>query len=181
MTTEGPLLETLTRRLAECPADFLAEPGLGGQGAVNVAAVLNDLMRELGGAALGGGQIQAIRQSVNASDLPITSVHLGESPEEVEMLARGTGPWPAMLKAVGAWRDDWAPPATGPQRRAMARSFSAYPNSRPQRRSSGESPMIPSVSTSSGRSRAPKASCASTQSFCAASPPETSRVGSASA
>ncbi len=57
---------------------------------------------------------QAIRQSVDASDLPITSVHLGESPEEVEMLARGTGPWPAILKAVGAWRDDWTPPAAGP-------------------------------------------------------------------
>jgi len=48
----APLLETLTRRLAECPADFLAEPRLGKQGLVQVDAVVSDLMRALGGAAL---------------------------------------------------------------------------------------------------------------------------------
>lgn len=52
MNTEGPLLETLTRRLAECPADFLAEPLMGRTGAVNVAAVVSDLLRDLGGAPL---------------------------------------------------------------------------------------------------------------------------------
>ena len=36
------------------------------------------------------------------------SVHLGESPEEVELLASGTGPWRGMLEIIGAWRDDWA-------------------------------------------------------------------------
>jgi len=50
---EGPLLETLTRRLAECPADFLAEPSdRTSKGAVYVAAVVYDLIRELGGAPL---------------------------------------------------------------------------------------------------------------------------------
>ena len=50
---EGPLLETLTRRLAECPADFLAEPrDSSGKGAVYVAAVVYDLIRDLGGAPL---------------------------------------------------------------------------------------------------------------------------------
>ena len=57
---------------------------------------------------------QAIRKAVDESALPITSVHLGESPEEVEMLALGTGAWPRMLQVVGAWRDDWVHPATGP-------------------------------------------------------------------
>jgi cytosine/adenosine deaminase-related metal-dependent hydrolase len=57
---------------------------------------------------------RAIRAAVNASDLPITSVHLGESPEEVEMLAQGTGAWPGMLKALGVWRDDWKAPRCGP-------------------------------------------------------------------
>ncbi len=52
MKQQGPLLETLTRRLAECPADFLAEPRIGSVGAVPVAAVVYDLIRDLGGAPL---------------------------------------------------------------------------------------------------------------------------------
>ncbi len=52
MNKEGPVLETLTRRLAECPADFLAEPRIGSLGSVHVDAVVSDLMRELGGAPL---------------------------------------------------------------------------------------------------------------------------------
>ena len=41
---EGPPLEMLTRRLAECPADFLAEPRIGASGAVQVDAMVADLM-----------------------------------------------------------------------------------------------------------------------------------------
>jgi hypothetical protein len=53
MMEEGPLLETLTRRLAECPADFLAEPrDNSGKGAIHVAAVVYDLVRDLGGAPI---------------------------------------------------------------------------------------------------------------------------------
>src|SRR6185295_15434575 len=53
MIEEGPLLETLTRRLAECPADFMAAPrDRGGKGEVYAAAVVCDLLRELGGAPL---------------------------------------------------------------------------------------------------------------------------------
>lgn len=48
MISEGPPLESLTRRLAECPAEFLAEPRIGNKGTVNVAAVVADLLRELG-------------------------------------------------------------------------------------------------------------------------------------
>jgi len=48
MQAEGPLLEILTRRLAETPEDFLAEPRIGSAGRVHVAAVVGDLMRGLG-------------------------------------------------------------------------------------------------------------------------------------
>ena len=48
----GPQLEALTRRLAECPADFLAEPRRGAAGVVQVAAVVADLLTDWGGAAL---------------------------------------------------------------------------------------------------------------------------------
>jgi hypothetical protein len=48
MLSEGPPLETLTRRLADCPTEFLAEPRVGNIGTVNVAAVVADLLHDLG-------------------------------------------------------------------------------------------------------------------------------------
>jgi cytosine/adenosine deaminase-related metal-dependent hydrolase len=58
--------------------------------------------------------MQAVRRAVDASDVRVTSTHIGESAEEIEMLLRGTGPWPAILRRLGVWREDWTPPATGP-------------------------------------------------------------------
>jgi hypothetical protein len=49
MTREGPPLETLVRRLAETPQDFLAEPRIGERGQVHVAAVVGDLVERVGG------------------------------------------------------------------------------------------------------------------------------------
>ena len=57
---------------------------------------------------------KAIRQAVSSSDCPILSVHLGESAEEVELLASGSGAWRGMLETIGVWRDDWEIPACGP-------------------------------------------------------------------
>ncbi|HEX4915197.1 MAG TPA: amidohydrolase family protein [Vicinamibacterales bacterium] len=56
---------------------------------------------------------KAIRTAVDAQG-GITSVHLGESPEEVELLREGTGPWRGILEMIGAWRDDWPIPGCGP-------------------------------------------------------------------
>jgi hypothetical protein len=53
MTHEGPQLETLLRRMAETPAEFLMEPRVGSSGVVHVPAVVADLYRELGGATKG--------------------------------------------------------------------------------------------------------------------------------
>jgi hypothetical protein len=49
MQEEGPALQTLTHRLAECPGDFLAEPLIGRKGSVHPAAVVADLVQDLGG------------------------------------------------------------------------------------------------------------------------------------
>jgi cytosine/adenosine deaminase-related metal-dependent hydrolase len=49
----------------------------------------------------------------HAGDRPI-SVHLGESPEEVEFLRDGTGPWRALLESLGVWNASWQPPGCGP-------------------------------------------------------------------
>jgi cytosine/adenosine deaminase-related metal-dependent hydrolase len=56
----------------------------------------------------------AIRSAVNDNGCPIMSVHLGESPEEVEFLETGTGTWRSILEFIGAWRDDWEAPACDP-------------------------------------------------------------------
>jgi aminodeoxyfutalosine deaminase len=57
---------------------------------------------------------RAIRRAVNESAVPITTVHLAESEGECQFLESGTGPWPAMLKSVGSWREDWETPGCAP-------------------------------------------------------------------
>jgi hypothetical protein len=47
MENEGPLLESLTRRLADCPAEFLLEPRVGDQGTIDIAALVCDLARAM--------------------------------------------------------------------------------------------------------------------------------------
>lgn len=44
MEHAGPPIETLTHRLAETPAEFLAEPRIGAAGSVHVAALVNDVL-----------------------------------------------------------------------------------------------------------------------------------------
>jgi cytosine/adenosine deaminase-related metal-dependent hydrolase len=42
------------------------------------------------------------------------SVHLGESPEEVEFLRAGLGPMRRLLEDLGVWTDQWRAPGTDP-------------------------------------------------------------------
>ncbi len=42
------------------------------------------------------------------------SVHLAESPAEIEFIARGTGPWRTFLNDVGAWDPAWQPSGATP-------------------------------------------------------------------
>lgn len=51
MECTGPLLEALTRRLAETPPDFLDEPRIGSKGQVSVPALVNDLLAKYGARA----------------------------------------------------------------------------------------------------------------------------------
>jgi cytosine/adenosine deaminase-related metal-dependent hydrolase len=43
-----------------------------------------------------------------------SSVHLGESVEEIAFLAGGTGPWRSLLDHLGVWDESWTAPACGP-------------------------------------------------------------------
>ncbi len=55
MNQPGPPLELLLRRLAETPADFLAEPVAGDSGAVDTLAVVSDLLRMHGATGIDPG------------------------------------------------------------------------------------------------------------------------------
>ncbi|MDA1092753.1 MAG: amidohydrolase family protein [Acidobacteria bacterium] len=41
-------------------------------------------------------------------------VHLGESPEELQFLSVGAGPWRDLLERIGRWNPSWVPPGCGP-------------------------------------------------------------------
>jgi cytosine/adenosine deaminase-related metal-dependent hydrolase len=56
----------------------------------------------------------AIRQDADAHPPGLTSVHLGESAAEVELLRQGTGAARAMLETLGVWTDDWTIPGVSP-------------------------------------------------------------------
>lgn len=55
----------------------------------------------------------AIREDVDRHD-SVSSVHLGESPAEVEFLRHGTGAMRRLLEDLGRWPPDWVPPGTSP-------------------------------------------------------------------
>ena len=57
---------------------------------------------------------QAIRIDVDAHPNAVTTVHLGESAAEVELLRHGTGPARVMLERFGVWTDAWPIPGMSP-------------------------------------------------------------------
>lgn len=56
----------------------------------------------------------AIRADLDLAPRRISSVHLGESREELELLRRGAGPWRTLLDELGAWTDEWRIPGNSP-------------------------------------------------------------------
>jgi aminodeoxyfutalosine deaminase len=56
---------------------------------------------------------QAIKREVDARSA-MTSIHVGESPEEVEFLREGGGGWRGLLEQLGAWDPAWSAPGCGP-------------------------------------------------------------------
>jgi cytosine/adenosine deaminase-related metal-dependent hydrolase len=57
---------------------------------------------------------RAIRQAMDRSPFVSLSVHLSESPEEVEFVKTGRGPLRDFLEDIGAWDDAWVPPGVSP-------------------------------------------------------------------
>ena len=60
------------------------------------------------------GLFAAIREDLGEHPGDISSVHLSESPEEVEFILHGTGGWRELLVGLGAWTDEWRVPGVSP-------------------------------------------------------------------
>jgi cytosine/adenosine deaminase-related metal-dependent hydrolase len=57
---------------------------------------------------------RAIRSDLDLHADDVSSVHLGETPDEVELLRHGRGEIRAVLQALGRWPNGWTPPGVGP-------------------------------------------------------------------
>ena len=57
---------------------------------------------------------RTIRADVDDRAHPLTTVHLGESPDEIEFLKYGTGAFRSLLEDLGVWAPDWTAPGTSP-------------------------------------------------------------------
>jgi aminodeoxyfutalosine deaminase len=60
------------------------------------------------------GLFKAIRQDLDTHPGTVSSVHLGESRDEIEFLQHGGGAIRTALEAFGAWTSEWTAPACGP-------------------------------------------------------------------
>jgi cytosine/adenosine deaminase-related metal-dependent hydrolase len=73
--------------------------------------------------SVSAGLFRAIRADVDSHARPVTSVHLGESVAEVELLRDGTGPARAMLERLGVWSSEWQVPGASPTEYLSALGF----------------------------------------------------------
>ena len=65
----------------------------------------------------------AIRADVDAHLDSVTTVHLGESAAEVELLRQGSGPARVMLERLGVWSNEWQVPGVSPTEYVAALGF----------------------------------------------------------
>lgn len=56
----------------------------------------------------------AIRADLDAHADDVSSVHLGESSDEMEFVAHGSGGWPMLLRELGVWDEAWTSPGGSP-------------------------------------------------------------------
>lgn len=64
--------------------------------------------------SVGPAAFRALRACLRQRGLAPTTVHLGESRDEIEFLETGEGPWRSVLEDRGRWDPAWRPPGTDP-------------------------------------------------------------------
>ena len=101
--------------------------GFGGVGAAETVATARRALEDADGSGLvrvslaphapysvSPSLFSEIRRDLDDHPRAVSSVHLGESPEEVELLRAGTGPWRELLQGLGAWNEAWQIPRQSP-------------------------------------------------------------------
>lgn len=65
--------------------------------------------------SVGPAVFRALRKAMDAhASLDPCSVHLSESPAEVDFIATGGGPWRELLEQLGSWDPQWTAPGVSP-------------------------------------------------------------------
>ena len=119
----GPILARadLSARLFR---EVLAFPDAGAAAAVAAAAEELGSVEAAGGLrvglaahapySVGPGALAALDAAARTRFPGPRSIHLAESPEELEFLQCGGGPWRGLLERLGRWDPGWTPPRCGP-------------------------------------------------------------------
>jgi cytosine/adenosine deaminase-related metal-dependent hydrolase len=93
------LVEQALERIHALPSGSSLRPSLAAHAPYSVAPAV----------------FRALRLAMDRdSSLSPCSVHLSESPAEVDFIATGGGPWRSLLEDVGAWDPDWTAPGVSP-------------------------------------------------------------------
>ena len=83
-------------------------------GAVEAAGVLRVGLAAHAPYSVGPGALAALDAAARERFPGPRSIHLAESPEELEFLRSGGGPWRELLERLGRWDPAWIPPRCGP-------------------------------------------------------------------
>ena len=104
--------------------EVLAFPDRGAADAVDAAAADLRSVEAAGGVrvglaahapfSVGPAAFAALDAAVRERFEGPRSIHLAESPEELDFLRSGRGPWRDLLERIGRWDPAWTPPRCGP-------------------------------------------------------------------
>ena len=103
-------------RLAAASADDVLEQALRAQEGRGVTGRFPVSLAPHAPYSVSPRLFQGLRAAQSRTPFLPSSVHLAESPEEVELLQTGQGPWRRVLEQLGAWDPGWTPPGCSPVR-----------------------------------------------------------------
>jgi cytosine/adenosine deaminase-related metal-dependent hydrolase len=96
------------------PSALVAAAGAAAEAAHRTAPAVHVSLAPHAPYSVSPAVFAAIREHLDGHGDDVSSVHLAESPEEVEFLRTGAGGWRDLLQELGAWSDSWQAPRRSP-------------------------------------------------------------------